>query len=158
MWSFITKIQNAILRCSDNCLFESEDARVLCVGMVAAKLSRTADARVSDLIDFIQLSLSDNSKACFGAFFGMGLMVKNLASRSELSGSNPSKVWRRRTIQRLLGIFMTEFDACLSESNSTVRELVDCLKMGESSDDLLCMCEEIDLSIQVGVDYFSPFQ
>jgi len=51
-----------------------------------------------------------------------------------LSGSNPSKVWRRRTIQRLLGIFMTEFDACLSESNSTVRELVDFLTMGESSD------------------------
>jgi len=152
LWSFITKIQNTILGGSDNYLFASEDAMVLCVGMVAAKLSRTADARVSDLIDFIQLSLSDNSKACFGAFFGMGLMVKNLASRSELSGSNPSKVWRRRTIQRLLGIFMTEFDACLSESNSTVRELVDCLKMGESSDDLLCMCEEIDLSILVGVD------
>jgi len=29
---------------------------------------------------------------------------------------------------------MIEFDACLSESNSTVRELVDFLTMGESSD------------------------
>jgi len=70
------------------------------VGMVAAKLSRTADAQVSELIDVIQLSLSDNSRqTCFWGFFGMGLMVKNLASRSELSCSNPLKFWSCCTIQ-----------------------------------------------------------
>lgn len=54
-WVGTTKMQITILEGQHNYLFvESEDTTYLCLGIVAARLSRNSDARVTGLIDSIE--------------------------------------------------------------------------------------------------------
>ena len=146
-WSCVTKIQNTILEGRSNYLFETEDTKALCVSMVAAKLSQTADARVSELIDFIEglLEVSyQGNQSCFGALFGMGIIVKNLVNGSKLNGSDPSEKWRRHLVQRVTSIFITVLNTCLVQSDTTVLNLASSIKSGQAMRGLSKACTKLD--------------
>ena len=73
-WVGTTKMQITILEGQHNYLFvESEDTTYLCLGIVAARLSRNSDARVTGLIDSIeQYLLGNDRQTAFGALFWVG--------------------------------------------------------------------------------------
>ncbi|KAL7539375.1 hypothetical protein ACHAXR_009234, partial [Thalassiosira sp. AJA248-18] len=121
-WTGVTKIHSAILE--GHYLFESEDTKILCLSMIAARLSRSADARVTGLIDTIEQSFSDHTRqTCFGAFFGLGVIVTNLM-RGNINGTDASDSWRRQQAQRIVCMFLSAFNTCLAQDNDAVLELI----------------------------------
>jgi hypothetical protein len=79
-WVGTTKMQITILEGQHNYLFvESEDTTYLCLGIVAARLSRNSDARVTGLIDSIeQYVLGKVDKLHLVHSLGWQLLIKKL--------------------------------------------------------------------------------
>jgi len=150
-WAGMTKIQNTILEGQGNYLFESEDTRLLCLGLVAARLSRNADARVTGLIDILEQSLSEYGRqTCFGALFGLGVIVTHLV-RGNIIGTDPSVTWRREQATRIMSLLLSAFNNCLAEENEVVLDLASSIKCGQATDCLSRSCSDLDsLLIQDG--------
>ena len=151
-WAGVAKMQNAIIEGKDNYLFESEDTKLFCLGMVAARLCRSADARVTDMIDTIEQSLLNESRGtCFGPLFSLGIMMSNLA-KGNINGTDPSDTWRREQAQHIVSILLTSFNNCLTEENEVVTLASSLIKSGQTrSEELSVLCSNLDnLSVQVG--------
>lgn len=131
----VTTLQSKILEGRDNYLFESEDTKVLCISLIAAKMSRSADARVSEQLDFIEQSLLSHGGQSFGSLFGLAILVRHIFKDGRLNRSDPSDVWRQQQVQRIVSIFLVAINTCLAEQSESVSAFALAIKNGESSDD-----------------------
>ncbi|KAL7554186.1 hypothetical protein ACHAWF_017596 [Thalassiosira exigua] len=150
-WTSMNKIQATILEGQDNYLFESEDTKMICLALVASRMSRTADARVAVWIDSIEQSLSEHSQqTCFGSFFGLGIIVSNLKA-GNIKGTDPSDTWRRQQAQRAMSILWASFNSCLAQENDDVVGFIASIKCGEVTGDLSKACSDLEsLAIRDG--------
>jgi hypothetical protein len=150
-WAGTMNIQNTILEGQNNYLFESEDTQYLCLGMVAARLSRDSDARVTGLIDSVeQLLLQNGGQTSFGALFGLGIISANLMT-GNMNGTDPSISWRKQQAQRIMRTLLTTFNTCLTKENEVVLHLASAVKSGRGAKDLFQLCSDLDsLFIQDG--------
>ena len=142
-WTGTTNIQTTIIDGQYNHVFESEDTKCLCLGLVAARLSRNSDARVSDLIDPLERCLLNGRQTSFGAFFGLGIIVANLTT-GDISGTDPSITWRKHQAQRIVCTLLSSFNSCLTHQNEHVSSLTLALKSGGEANNLLQSCSTLD--------------
>ena len=143
-WPGVSTIYNTIIEGQENHLFESEDNKLVCLAMIAGKLSRTADARVTGLIDIIGAAAADGrGQSCFGVFFGLGIIASNLLIGT-ISGTDPSDVWRRQQVERILVILLSAFNACLVQENDAIHCLIEAIKGRQTPDDLSQSCANLD--------------
>ena len=143
-WVGTTKVQTTILEGQHNYLFESEDTKYLCLGIVAASLCRNSDARVTGLIDSIEQYLLGNGRqTAFGALFGLGIINKYLMTR-DMGGTDPSIIWRKQQAQRIICTLLTSFTSCLTQESEVVISLASAVKSGSEVKDLLQSCSDLD--------------
>jgi hypothetical protein len=150
-WAGATNIQNTILEGQNNYLYESDDTKYLCLGMVAARLSRNSDARVTGLIDSIEQFLSDGGpQTSFGALFGLGIINANLMT-GNMDGTDPSIKWRKQQARRIMSTLLATFNNCLTQENEVVLSLASATKFGHEGKDLVEMCSDLSsLYVQDG--------
>jgi len=143
-WVGTTKMQTTILEGQHNFMFESEDTKYLCLGIVAARLSRNSDARVTGLIDSIeQYLLGNDRQTAFGALFGLGIINTNLMTR-DMGGTDPSIVWRKQHAQRIICTLLTSFNSCLTRESEIVINLASAVKSCSEVKELLQSCSDLD--------------
>jgi hypothetical protein len=142
-WTGTTIIQTTIIDGQYNHVFESEDTKCLCLGLVAARLSRNSDARVSGLIDPLERCLLNGRQTSFGAFFGLGMIVANLIT-GDMNGTDPSITWRKQQAQRIVCTLLSSFNSCLTHENEYVSSLTLALKSGGEANNLLQSCSTLD--------------
>lgn len=134
-YSGISRVQNIFL---DGCdMFETEDVKLLCTCMVAARLSRTTDARVVELIDSVEKSIEHhNSQSCFGGYLGLAIFVQSVSSKIRSTGSDPSEMWCREQALRCICILVKSLNNCILTQDDSILELVSCIETGKSTDAL----------------------
>jgi len=142
-WTGTTTIQTTIIDGQYNHVFESEDTKCLCLGLVAARLSRNSDARVSGLIDPLERCLLNGRQTSFGAYFGLGMIVSNLIT-GDMNGTDPSITWRKQQAQRIVCTLLSSFNSCLTHENEYVSSLTLALKSGGEANNLLQSCSTLD--------------
>ena len=143
-WAGMMNIQNTILEGQNNYLFESEDTKYLCLGMVAARLSRNSDARVTGLIDSVEQFLLEHGRQnSFGALFGLGIISANLMI-GNMNGTDPSITWRKHQAQRIICTLLSTFGTCLTYDNEVVLSLASAIKTGRGVKDLFQLCSDLD--------------
>ncbi|KAL3810916.1 hypothetical protein ACHAXA_008766 [Cyclostephanos tholiformis] len=150
-WVGAMNIQNTILNGQNNYIFESDDTKYLCLGMVAARLSRHSDARVTGLIDSIEQFLLDGGpQTSFGALFGLGIVNANLMT-GNMDGTDPSTTWRKQQARRIMSTLLTTFNNCLAQENEAVLSLASAIKFGHEGNELFKLCSDLgSLYIQDG--------
>ncbi|KAL9180607.1 hypothetical protein ACHAXT_011060 [Thalassiosira profunda] len=141
-YSGVSDIEQTILEGRDNYLFESEDTKFLCLGMIGAKLSRTADARVSGLIDSIEESLHE-PRSCFGAVFGLATVLSSLQT-GNINGTDPTDAWRKSTAQRIICMLLTALNTCLQQEDDVIAQLISSIENGEALDDIADFLSSVD--------------
>jgi hypothetical protein len=150
-WAGTMNVQKTILEGQNNYLFESDDTKYLCLGIVAARLSRNSDARVTGLIDSFEQFLWDNGRqTSFGALFGLGIINANLMT-GNMNGTDPSIAWRKQQAQRIMCTLLSTFNTCLTQQSEVVLSLASAMKSGREAKDLFQLCSDSDsLLIQDG--------
>jgi len=135
LYSGISRVQNIILDGSG--MFETEDVKLLCTCMVAARLSQTTDARVVDLLDSVEKSIErHNGQSCFGGYLGLAIFVQSVARKIRSHGSDPSEDWCREQARRCICILVKSLNNCTLTDDESILELASCIETGKSSDTL----------------------
>jgi hypothetical protein len=134
-YTSISRVQNTIL---DGCdMFETEDVKLLCECMVAARLSRSADTRVVALINSVEKSIErHNGQSCFGGYLGLAIFVQSVSRRMRLSGSDPSEVWCREQTLRCICILVKSLNNCILTHDGSILKLASCIEKGKLTDTL----------------------
>eukprot|EP00986_Skeletonema_menzelii_P013545 scaffold7978_cov145-Skeletonema_menzelii.AAC.6 len=132
-YSGISRVQDTILEGCD--MFETEDVKLLCLCMVAARLSQTTDSRVVELLDSVEKSTELHSgQSCFGGHLGLAIFVQSVANKIRTYGSDPSDEWCREQARRCICILVKALDNCTLSENDSILELASCIALGKSSD------------------------
>lgn len=134
-YSAISRVQNTIL---DGCdMFETEDVKLLCECMVAARLSRTTDTRVVALIHSVEKSIErHNGQSCFGGYIGLAIFVESVSRKMRLTGSDPSEVWCREQTLRCICILAKSLNNCILTQDDSILKLASCIETGKLTDTL----------------------
>ena len=120
-------IKDKILRSFGTLLFDSMEIKFLCMCLVASKLSHSADVRVTGIIDSIQKHLEDpvDGHVPFGIVFGLSSLLNQLIQDGNLARNDPSDTWRRKQARRIISLFLSILNNCLTVIDDTVLLLIE---------------------------------
>lgn len=129
----ITRVLDTILDSVE--MFETVDIKLLCVCMVATRLSRTTDARVVELMDSVDKSLvRHDGMSCVGGYIGLAIFVQNMSNRMRLTGSDASEVWCREQALRCISVLVKGLNNSIQTQDDSILDLITCIKIGMSTD------------------------
>ena len=139
-----SSIQSSILQGPD-ATFDSEEIKLLCLCLVASRLSQSADSRVTDIIDRLEKYFANvvDGQVPFGVFFGMSVMVDNLIQDGNLSRTDPSDNWRRTQARRITCLYLSSLNKCLTLESSVISSLEDCARNESPATDLKESCRRL---------------
>eukprot|EP00804_Cyclotella_cryptica_P022931 CCRYP_018763-RA/>CCRYP_018763-RA protein AED:0.01 eAED:0.01 QI:89/1/1/1/0/0/2/372/2023 len=143
----VTKIQNSMMK--GTFMFETEEVNLLCLCLVAAKMSNSAEERVTEAIDRLEKFLEGPNKSDnqipFGIVFGMSVLVSNLIQDGKhLNSSDASDIWRRKQARRIISIHLLSINNCLTLPNSTISSLACCVEDGRFVPKLSDSCAQME--------------
>ena len=145
----LVRVQQAIVDSDSNYLFQSEDTKGLCLGMIAARLCRDLDSRVTEIINSIERSLTHSRQNSFGGLFGLSMIMTNLSGNE--NDTDSSAAWRRQHAQRVLCILLSTLNTCLAQECDVVNKLRSSIESGSAASDLTQSCTNLEsLRIQDG--------
>lgn len=130
-YSGVSRVQDAIL---DGCdMFETEDVKLLCLCMLAARLTQSTDARVVELLDSVEKSIELNTfKSCFGGYLGLAIFVQSAVRKIRSHGSDPSEEWCREQARRCISILVKALNNCTMSEDDSILELASCIAAGKA--------------------------
>lgn len=135
-------IQNKILEGFDTLMFDNTGMKMLSLCFVASKLSNTADARVTDVIDRLDGMVKQekmSSGDSFGVMFGMSVLLNRLSQ-----DGNSSETWRVIHSRRIISMYLFSLNSCLTVSNATILTLATCVVEEMNLSSLKEACEELE--------------
>jgi hypothetical protein len=133
--SVLARIQQTIVDSDDTHHFQSEETKVLCLGMVAARLCYDLDSRVTGIITSIERSILNSRQIYFGGLFGLSMIMTNLAGNE--NNSDSSAPWRRQHVRRIICILLSTFNTCLAQESDVVNNLISFIEIGKAESDLV---------------------
>lgn len=145
----VRNIQNTILEGCDTQMFDTEEVKLLCLCLVAAKMSNSADGRVTDVVDrlikFCEVTTQVDGQISFGVLFGMSALVNNLFQDGKhLNRLDASYTWRRKQVRRIFSLHLSLVNSCLTLPNSTITSLARCSEDGRLLPELLDECAQLE--------------
>ena len=139
----VITIHDEIIEGSETPIFDSEETKLLCLTLVASKLSASADARVAEIIDRLDTYFGNTGEHVpFGVIFGMSTLLNHLTQDGNLSRSDPSDNWRRKQAHRIISLYLSSLNSCLTISSPFVESLASC------NLDETCFKTEKELSVK----------
>jgi len=147
----LSSIQKAIQDAKDSSMFESDDTKALCTALVAARLCRAADERVTGLVEEIDQSMqARGNQSAAGSAFGLGVIASNCLAAGDLNGSDPSDQWRHRVARSTVSALLRAFGGCLQ--NEDVRSYLVASVQSDTKQDFADVCSNQDLGAKKGYD------
>ena len=147
--SGLSSIQQAIQDAKDSSMFESDDTKALCTALIAARLCRSADERVTGLVKEIDQSLqARGNQSATGSVFGLGVIASACLAAGDLNGSDPSDQWRRSLARSTVSVILRAFGGCLK--NDDVSSYLVASVQGDTSQDFADVCSDQDLGLRKG--------
>ena len=147
----LSAIQQAIQDAKDSSMFESDDTKALCNALVAARLCRAADERVTGLIEEIDQSLqARGNQSAAGSAFGLGVIASNCLAAGDLNGSDPSDQWRRKVARNTVSIILRAFGGCLQ--NDDILSYLIASVQSDAKQDFADVCSNQDMGAKEGCD------
>eukprot|EP00956_Cyclotella_meneghiniana_P009473 scaffold13103_cov77-Cyclotella_meneghiniana.AAC.2 len=138
-------IQNKILEGFDTLMFDNAGMKMLSLCFVASKLSNTADARITDVIDhlgeMVKQTETMSGGDSFGVMFGMSVLLNRLIQDSN---GNSADTWRVIHIRRIISMYLFSLNSCLTVSNATVLNLATCVVDDMNVSSLKEVCDELE--------------
>ena len=141
-----TSIKEKILHGFDTLLFDSKEIKFLCMCLVASKLSHSADSRVTGIIDSIQKHFEGLGEwqVPFGIVFGLSVLLNQLTQDGNLTRTDPSDTWRRKQARRIISLFLSTLNNCLSVIDDTVLLLVKSIEDETPASSLEESCKQVE--------------
>lgn len=130
-YSGISRVQDTILGGCD--MFETEDVKLLCLCMVAARLTQSTDARVVELLDSVEKSIELNTfTSCFGGYLGLAIFVQSAVRKIRSHGSDPSEEWCREQARRCISFLVKALNNCTMSEDDSILELASSIAAGKA--------------------------
>ncbi len=140
--SGLVRIQQTIVDSEDNHLFQSDDTKMMCLGIIAARLCRDLDSRVNEIISSIERSLLHSRQNYFGALFGLSMIMKNLSGNEYDTDS--SATWQKQHAVRIMHVLLSTFNTCLAHECEDLNKIRSSIESYNATNDICQSCSDLE--------------
>jgi len=146
--SLVEDIFNIVTEAFKSSRFEREVIGKICIGLVAVSSLRSASMdKAMEVVTTLEQSVrAYGGQQCFGAYYGLAIVCQALQNLIDSDILLPVVDDAKMAVFRICGFLLEELLSCYEERGEIFASLIDCLKSGDATSNLVGSLSDLDVS------------